>query len=109
MQAAAKQLRKVVYVAPDVPIPYPSGASVHVSELAENLTAEGHEVHVVARRIRGSDRSLERLGGVTFHRVYSLILFGQTRWSRPGGARSRERTGLTGRLYYAYLATIYAL
>ncbi|HEV2226187.1 MAG TPA: glycosyltransferase family 4 protein [Nitrososphaerales archaeon] len=109
MQAAARQLRRVVYVAPDVPIPFPSGASVHVSELAEHLTAAGHEVHVVARRVRRTDRAFERLGGVTFHRVYRLILFGQPRRSRPGGGRSGERTGLSGRLYYAYLATVFAL
>lgn len=96
-------------MAPDVPIPFPSGASVHVSELAETLTEAGHEIHVVARRVNGSDRSLERRRGVTFHRVYRLILFGQTRWSRPDGAKRNEGTGLKGRLYYAYLVTIFAL
>jgi glycosyltransferase involved in cell wall biosynthesis len=99
----------VVYVAPDVPIPYPSGASVHVTELAGNLVAAGHQVHVVARRVKRSDRPIEVLGGVTLHRVYRLILFGQRSWSRAGGAKDSERTGVVGRLYHGYLTTVFAL
>jgi glycosyltransferase involved in cell wall biosynthesis len=109
MQAQRRQLRRVLYVAPDVPIPYPSGASVHVTELAENLMAAGHQVHVVARRVKRSDRPSEVLGGVTLHRVYRLILFGQRGWRRPGGTRDDERTGIVGRLYYTYLVTVFAL
>lgn len=96
-------------MAPDVPMPYPSGASVHVSELAGNLRAMGHDVHVVVRRMRRRDKPSEVIGGVTVHRVYRLILFGQSQWRRPGGARDKDRTSFSGRLYYAYLATFFAI
>lgn len=77
--------------------------------MAGNLSAAGHEVHVLARRVNGADRPIEKSGGVTLHRIYRLMFFGQPGWSRPGGARDVERTGIRGRLYYAYLATIFAL
>ena len=102
-------MRKILYLAPDVPIPYPSGASVHVTELAENLMAAGHQVHIVARRVKSGDRPSELLGGIMLHRVYRLILLGQRGWRRPGGAKDEERTGIVGRLYYVYLVTVFAL
>ena len=98
--------RSICYIAPDVPLPYPSGASVHVSELATNLSRLGHPVHVIARRVRKDERPMEVTDGYTVHRVY--------RWLISPGPKPRdsnkdsEGAGLH-RLYYFYLKTLFAL
>lgn len=99
----------MLYLAPDVPVPFPSGASVHVSELAGSLHELGHEVHTVSRRTARSSPSYEVRNGVVVHRVYRFMFFPQAGWSRPGGSDDRERTGAVGRMYYLYLSTIFAL
>ena len=98
-----------MYVAPDVPIPSPTGASVHVIELSESLGEVGHEVHVLARRTKAAEEPEVKSGMVTFHRVYRLVLFGQPGRRGAGGRGDAERTGLKGRIYYAYLTTVFAL
>lgn len=93
-------------MAPDVPLPYPSGAAVHVIEVASSLREMGHEIHVIARRSSYDEPKVEIIDGVTIHRVNRFIL-------RPG--RRRVSTGsadavsgsLVGSLYYLYLRTLF--
>ena len=98
--------RKLCYVAPDVPVPHPSGASVHVSELSASLGRIGYEVHVIARRNAPGDKGVEQVGGFTVHRVNRLIL-------RPGRAKggldsATAGTSLVSVLYGLYLRTVFA-
>ena len=39
---------RILYVAPDQPIPGTQGGSVHVASVADGLAARGHDVHVLA-------------------------------------------------------------
>ena len=101
------KLCSVCYIAPDVSLPYPSGASVHVTEVASGLTALGHEVHVICRRRRAQDPKEESVGGFVVHRVYRSIL-----WPQGGSESSTNRSDvftLRSRIYYLYLRTIFAI
>ena len=102
-----KAPKKVCYIAPDVPIPFPSGASVHVREVASNLSKLGHEVHVIARRTGPHESKVEDLEGFKVHRVYRQIL----RAGSKGAPISEFHKGhsLVGGLYYLYLRTFFAL
>lgn len=98
--------RRVCYLAPDVPIPYPSGAAVHVAEVANSLHELGHDVHIIARRTSSSEPEVEPIDGVVVHRVSRFVV-------KPGGRRSPSRkqgsasTGLVASLYHLYLRTLF--
>ena len=64
----------ICYVAPDIAIPSPRGASTHILELAAALAKLGDEVHIVSKRLAGQ-KPVEEIRNVTLHRMY--------RW--PGG------------------------
>ncbi|MDA4122998.1 MAG: glycosyltransferase family 4 protein [Thaumarchaeota archaeon] len=99
--------RKICYIAPDVPIPYPSGASVHVAEVAASLSKLGHEVHVIARRTRSEEPKEENVSGFTVHRVYrQVVRAGRMRNSSGDGKEPGRRLGGA---YYLYLHTLFAL
>jgi len=99
-------LRKICYLAPDVTIPYPSGAAVHLAEVTASLREMGYDVHLIARRSSYAQPKLETVNGVTVHRIKRFILI-------PGGRRGthvssdKTSTGLVGSLYYFYLRTIF--
>ncbi len=102
----AGRQRSICYIAPDVALPFPTGASVHVAELASNLGRLGHNVHVIARRRGREEKSLESADGYTIHRVYRWMI-------APGPARSGSFPGGEGRsfvsrAYYFYLRTVFA-
>jgi glycosyltransferase involved in cell wall biosynthesis len=99
-------MRSVCYIAPDVPIPYPTGASVHVSELASNLSRLGHDVHVIARRVRSDEKSTEVTDGYTVHRVYRWVLSPSP--APSGGTAGGPMGSSFGTLYYLYLRTLFA-
>ena len=65
---------KICYVAVDVGIPYPRGASVHVHQVSKSLAAAGHEVHVVCRRYSQQQPEQEFIDGFHVHRIYRGIL-----------------------------------
>lgn len=47
---------KVLYIAPDVPVPHAGkflGGSTHVLKVAESLAAKGCEVFIISRRMPG--------------------------------------------------------
>jgi glycosyltransferase involved in cell wall biosynthesis len=100
--------RKVCYLAPDVPIPYPSGAAVHVAEVAASLNEMGHGVHVIARRTSYGEPKVETIDGVTIHRINRFIL-------RPGGRRIQTYSHDQGPgrvkelFYYLYLRTLFVV
>ena len=99
----------ICYVAPDVAIPSPRGSSVHVAELAENLVTLGCEVHVVCRRIKKSEPSLERINEVYVHRVYRWIFWPEKISSFAEDSTKVTKYSRAGRFYYLYLRTIFML
>lgn len=98
---------RVCYVAPDVPIPNPRGASTHVFELARALRALGDEVHVVCRRERFQKRE-EEISGVVFHRVYRGLV-GPLSASKPRAGSDTEAHGAKAAIYGLYLRSVSAL
>ncbi len=100
----------ICYIASDVPIPSPRGSTVHVTELANNLSLLGHEVHLVCRRTRKDEPKSEKLNGVTVHRIYRFIIRPGTQViGSTGRSASEARRGLVGLLYLTYLRTLFAL
>lgn len=99
---------KICYVAPDVFIPYHSGASTHVIELAKALAGLGDEVHVICRRRAGQSRN-ELISGVSIHRVFRGVL-GPLPHAKDSKATSDGLgEGRAARLYTIYLRTAFAL
>ncbi|MDG6994406.1 MAG: glycosyltransferase family 4 protein [Nitrososphaerota archaeon] len=99
-------MNKICYLAPDVPIPSPRGSSVHVRELAENLSILGNEVHVICRRESRSQAKEEKMGRFTVHRVNRYILRSGRKYGGEGSANS-SNSGVVSKLYYLYLLTIF--
>lgn len=100
---------RICYVAVDVAIPHFRGASTHVYEVAKNLSAIGHEVHLISRRVNASHAKYEALDDICVHRIYRGI-------ARPLPFSSyrldtgREKTpGFASNLYAFYLFTLFAL
>ncbi|MDA4126820.1 MAG: glycosyltransferase family 4 protein [Thaumarchaeota archaeon] len=94
-------------MAPDIPIPNPRGASTHVFELARALGQLGDEVHVVCRR-EGSQKSEEKISGVSFHRVYRGVVGPLSGKGNLAGADT-ETQGVQARAYNLYLQSFNAL
>lgn len=108
-QSSSPYRKTICYLAPDVPIPSPRGSSVHVAELARNLSLLGYEVHVICRRTRKDEPNFDKLDGFTVHRIFRFIV-------RPGSSRvsvgrsaSETKHGFAGFFYYLYLRTIFSL
>ena len=99
-------MNKICYVAPDVPIPSPRGSSVHVRELAQNLSLLGNEVHVICRRNEASEKKEEKMGLYTLHRVNRWILRPGPKFSGEGTGRSSGSSSLN-KIYYLYLLTVF--
>ncbi len=101
---------KICYVAVDVAIPHFRGASTHVYEVAKHLAEQGHEVHVVSRRIGFTQRHHEFLNSFNVHRMLRgvLIPLPLSSYVQLKGPMEKP-VGFVSRLYEVYLFTIYAL
>ena len=99
---------RVLYVAPDVVVPFPRGASTHVMEVARGLADAGDEVHVLSRRLDRSQARHEKVGRVVVHRIDRGIL-----GPVPGSKYSKldegasETSGLLGAAYRFYLSWLF--
>jgi glycosyltransferase involved in cell wall biosynthesis len=99
----------ICYVAPDVEVPSPRGASTHILELSLALQESGNEVHVLCGRTKGQ-LPIEKIRGVTFHRLYRLpggLISPPGRTSSP--RNESELEGLESRAYRIYLQTANAI
>jgi len=100
----------VLYVAPDVVVPYYRGASTHVLEVARGLASVGDTVHVLSRRLDRSQPKRESSDGVVIHRIFRGILN-----PLPGSNYAKVERGETeasgvGRSFYrSYLSTLFPL
>jgi len=69
---------KVLYVAPDVPVPHTGkflGGTTHVLKVSESLAKRGHEVWIISRRMRGQSKFEKITGKIVTRRFYrGLIL-----------------------------------
>jgi len=104
---------RICYVAADVAVPHYRGSSTHVFEVARHLQGIGNEVHVVARRVGGSQPTLERLSGVTIHRLQRGIFFSSSKSSfvdvNARGSYRGDTSPLLWRSYEVYLKTMFPL
>jgi hypothetical protein len=99
---------KICYVAPDVIIPYNTGASTHVFELAYAFSCLGDEVHVIGRRWAAQPR-FEKSNGIAFHRLFRGIVGPLPTSNHLLESSSSESAGLVMKLYSGYLQSGYAL
>jgi len=65
----------ICYVAPDVAVPHYRGASTHVYEVSRNLSARGHHVSVVSRRVSRSQPVWETIDGFDTYRSFQGLMF----------------------------------
>ncbi len=103
-----RQLR-VLYVAPDVVVPFVRGASTHVMEVSRGLAALGDCVHVLSRRLERSQPRSEDSEGVHIHRIFRGILSplpGSYYGEVHGG--SEKEGGVLNSVYAAYLSTVFS-
>ncbi len=100
----------VLYVAPDVVVPFYRGASTHVLEVAKGLARAGDRVHVLTRRLDSSQPEVESIGGITVHRIYRGIVrpLPGSRYSQVGRGGAEDE-GLVSSAYRAYLSTVFPL
>jgi glycosyltransferase involved in cell wall biosynthesis len=97
----------VCYVAPDVHVPHYRGASTHVLELSLALARLGDDVHVVCRR-SPHEKRVERVSGVTLHRLYRGFVGPLTRKEAlPFDGNHDSRITSLG--YSTYLKSIFTL
>ncbi len=100
----------MLYVAPDVVVPFYRGASTHVLEVARALARQGDNVHVLSRRLNSSQPAVESINGVTVHRVYRGMVgpLPGSEYSELGRGHD-EKESLSRSLYRAYLSTLFPL
>ena len=100
----------VLYVAPDVVVPYYRGASTHVLEVAKGLAGMGDTVHVLSRRLDRSQPKHELAGGVVIHRIFRGI-FNPLPGSRYAKLdKGESEVGGAGRSFYrSYLSTLFPI
>ncbi len=108
-QSSSSYRKTICYLAPDVPIPSPRGSSVHVAELARNLSLLGYEVHVICRRTRKDEPRFDKLDGFTVHRIFRFIIRPGTSGGSTGRSASETKHGFAGFFYYLYLRTVFSL
>lgn len=81
---------------------YPSGASVHVREVASSLRRLGYEVHIISRKV-----GPKGVSGRDLTAVNRFIILGEGyRKETPG---QRKNSTLSRKLYRFYLKSLYAL
>jgi len=100
----------VLYVAPDVVVPYYRGASTHVLEVARGLAGIGDTVHVLSRRLDRSQPKRESSDGVVIHRIFRGILnpFPGSGYARVERGEN-ETDGIRRSFYRSYLSTLFPL
>jgi len=91
-----------------VQLPFPSGAAVHVAEVAESLQRIGHEVHVIARRSSRAEPKVQDFKGVKIHRINRFIVRTGGR-KAPSSSRGERSRGLAEILYNFYLRTAFMI
>ena len=90
-------------MAPDVAVPYFRGASTHVYEVSRNLSARGHRVSVVSRRLSRSQPRFETLDGFETFRTFQAVAFEPPGSSYSATHVDADKTTHLQRLYSWYL------
>lgn len=93
----------ICYVTPDVAVPYFRGASTHVYEVSKNLTARGHHVSVISRRLKRSQPKWETVDGFETYRTFQALAFEPPKSSYSPSHIDRESLSPVQRLYSWYL------
>ncbi|MDA4123958.1 MAG: glycosyltransferase family 4 protein [Thaumarchaeota archaeon] len=95
----------IIYVTPDVAIPYFRGASTHVFEVSKNLSARGHHVSVVSRRLNRSQPRWEAIDGFETYRTFQGLAFEPPMSSYSRSHVDRESLSSIQRVYSWYLGS----
>ena len=100
----------ILYVTPDVVVPFYTGASTHVTEVAQKLAELGDSVHVLSRRLDRTQPRSESIDGVMVHRIYRGVLrpLPRSRYSKVNESNDSE-SGYLRSVYRAYLSTLFPI
>jgi glycosyltransferase involved in cell wall biosynthesis len=93
----------ICYVAPDVAVPYFRGASTHVYEVSKNLSARGHRISVVSRRLKRSQPKWETIDGFETYRTFQGLAFEPPTSSYSASHVDTENFTSIQKLYSWYL------
>lgn len=93
----------ICYVAPDVAVPHYRGASTHVYEVSRSLSARGHRVSVVSRRVSRSQPVWEAIDGFDTYRSFQGLMFEPPMSSYSPSHVDRADFTPLQKLYYLYL------
>lgn len=99
----------ICYVTPDVAVPHYRGASTHVYEVSRNLSARGHRVSLVSRRLKRSQPRWEALDGFETYRTFQGLAFEPPLSSYSMYHVDRGSLSSIQRLYSWYLYTYRAV
>jgi len=100
----------ILYVAPDVVVPFYRGASTHVLEVASGLAGQGDNVHLLSRRLDTSQSKMEILNGVVVHRIYRGVVrpLPGSKYAMTDSGDASTETALQA-VYRGYLSTLFPL
>ena len=117
MALCEKYVMKVLYVAPDVPVPHARkflGGSTHVLKVAEGLAEKGCEVFIISRRMVGQtkfEKITEKIVTRRFYRGLLIPLEGKPRNTnkRSGFLKLTKLIEGTYFVIYRLILTIYVM
>ena len=95
----------ICYVTPDVALPHYRGSSTHVYEVSKNLSAMGHHVSVVSRRLSRSQPRWEAIDGFETYRTFQGLAFEPPMSTYSASHVDRDRQSSLQRLYFWYLGS----
>jgi alpha-maltose-1-phosphate synthase len=93
----------ICYVTPDVALPHFRGASTHVFEVSRSLSARGHRVSVVSRRLKRSQPRWEKIDGFETYRTFQGLAIEPPMSSYSTSHVDRGSQTSLQKLYYWYL------
>jgi len=108
MKADSRRSRRILYVAPDIPVPHTGGfvgGSTRVLKEAESLARRGCEVFIISRRMRGQKKFEKLSDKILTRRVYRGILFpieGKTNIKEKKGKQKNKKYKVLENFFFSF-------
>ena len=108
MKGNSRRSRRILYVAPDIPVPHTGGfvgGSTRVLKEAESLARRGCEVFIISRRMRGQKKFEKLSDKILTRRVYRGILFpieGETNIKEKKGKQRNKKYKVLENFFFAF-------
>jgi len=108
MKGNSRRSRRILYVAPDIPVPHTgefAGGSTHVLKEAESLARRGCEVFIISRRMRGQKKFEKLSDKILTRRIYRGILFpieGKTNIKEKKGKQRNKKYKVLENFFFSF-------